>query len=161
MATAGSVSIEFRTKCVDVDGVFLVVEGDDFLNTSSCLMYGQKYYFRVYRSGGSVSTTSSAGFISLVGSQYSRLLADTVSFADTNEANLSKYIGTIQSHTWYGRDLGNILKTGNTSIKSTISGVGVAHISYMTKYDLYSITLSTQSYDTFPILIYVEAIEST
>lgn len=154
---SASVSVEFRTSCVGEDGIYLSVEGDDFLNTSDCLTYGQKYYFRVYHSDATISITQSAGSISLVGKNYNRLLAETINFVDTNEASLSKFIDSIQSYTWYGRDLGSILKTGDTSIKSTNSGVAVSYVSYMTKYDIYSLTLSTQPYNSYPILVHVEA----
>ena len=156
--STGSVSVEFKTSCISDDGLFLTVEGDDFLNTSNCLTYGQIYYFRVYHSEGAIITiTPSAGTITTIGKNYNRLLAETINFPNTNEASLSKLIHSIQSYTWYGRDLGSILRTGSTSIKSTTSGVGVCYISYLTNYDLYSITLSTQSYDSFPVLVYVEA----
>jgi hypothetical protein len=157
MTGSGSVSVEFRTSCVDADGILLVAELDDFLNDKNCFVYGDRIFFRVYHSEGTISITSSAGSISLVGANYNRLLAETIPFANTNEASLSKLIDSIQTCTWYGRDLGSILKTGNTSIKSTTSGVGVAYVSYMTKYDLYSITLGTQPYDSFPVIAYIEA----
>ena len=157
MAT-GSVNVEFRTSCVDADGIYLSVELDDFLNNKDCFTYGERCFFRVYHSEGAIiSITSSAGSVSLIGKNFNRVLAETVNFANTNEASLSKFIDSIQSSTWYGRDLGFILKTGDTSIKSTTSGVGVLYVSYMTKYDIYSITLSTQPYDSYPILINVEA----
>ena len=155
---SGSVSVEFKTSCVGVDGVYLSVELDDFLNDKSCFVYGDRIFFRVYHSEESIVTiTPSAGSISLVGKNYNRLLSETISFANTNEASLSKLIDSIQSRTWYGKDLGSILKTGDTSIKSTNSGVAISYVSYMTKYDVYSITLSTQPYDSYPVLIYVEA----
>lgn len=158
MAVESSVSVEFRTSCADADGLFLTAELDAFLNNKSCFVYGDRIFFRVYHSEGAViSIESSAGTISLLGKNYNRLLAETISFAKTNEASLSKFIDSIQSHIWYGRDLGSILKTGDTSIKSTISGVGICYVSYMTKYDIYSITLQTQPYDSYPILVYIEA----
>lgn len=159
MTIESSVSIEFKTSCEGVaDGLFLAVELDDFLNNRSCFVYGERIFFRVYHSDDAViSIVPSAGSISLVGKNYNRLLAETLSFADTNEASLSKFIDSIQSHNWYGRDLGSILKTGNTSIRSTKSSVGVCYVSYMTKYDIYSITLATQPYDSYPILIYIKA----
>ena len=156
MAT-GSVSVEFKTSCVDTDGIFLAVELDDFLNNKDCYVYGDRIFFRVYHSDATITITTSAGVISLVGKNYNRLLAETIEFPNTNEANLSKFIDSIQSYSWYGKNLGSILKTGDTSIKATNSGVGVSYVSYMTKYDVYSITLSTQLYDSFPVLVYIGA----
>ena len=157
MSVESSITVEFKTQC-EVDGEFLTVELDSDLNGDrSCFLYGEKVYFRVYYSPAlTITIESSDGSIFLESLNSSGEESENVSFADTNEANVSKLIKAITSYSWFGRSLGSILKTGITSIRASNKGVAIVAIEYTTQYDVYSIMLSDKGIETYPVLVLVK-----
>lgn len=157
MTVKSSVVVEFKIQC-GVEGEFLTVALDTELNKDrTCFLYGEKVYFRVYHSPVLIITVESSNGLVFLESQGSiSEESENISFADTNEANVSKLIKEIISYSWFGRSLGSILKTGNTSIRAGSTGVAVAAIEYTTQYDVYSITLSDQGVETYPVLVLVK-----
>ena len=157
MSVESSITVEFKTQC-EVEGESLAVALDDDLNEGrSCFLYGEKVYFRVYHSPALVITVeSSDGSIFLESLGSSDKESENISFADTNEASVSKLIKAVTSYSWFGRSLGSILKTGITSIRASNTGVAIAAVEYTTQYDVYSITLSDKGIETYPVLVLVK-----
>lgn len=156
MSVASSITVEFKTQC-DAAGEPLSVELDAELNMDrTCFLYGEKVYFRVYHSPAlTITIISSDGsvFLESLGSSSSE--EENISFADTNEASVSKAINVLSSYSWIGRSLGTIVKTGWTSIRSALSGVAIAAVAYTTSYDVYSIILADKGVESYPVLVLV------
>lgn len=157
MTIQSSVVVEFKTQC-DVTGEFLTVALDAELNEGRyCFLYGEKVYFRVCHSPAlTITINTSDGSVFLESRNSNGEESENISFADTNEAHVSKLIKTIISYSWFGRSLGSILKTGTTSIRTSNKGVAVAAVEYTTQYDVYSITLSDQGVESYPVLVLVK-----
>jgi len=156
MAVTSSVTVEFKIQC-DAVGEALSVELDAALNMDrTCFLYGEKVYFRVYHSPAlTITVISSDGSVFLESLGSSSDEEENVSFADTNEGSVSKAIAVLYSHSWFGRSLGTIVKTGWTSIRSALSGVAIAKVLYSTSYDVYSIMLPDKGVESYPVLVLV------
>ena len=156
MTVESSIKIEFKISCEDVDS-FLSVELDAVLNEGrTCFLYGEKVFFRVYHSPRlTITTDSSAGIIFFESADNEGSLEEDISFVSTDEASTSKFILSLDSYTWYGRSLGLLLQIGETSIRASNSGLAIADVHYTTQYDVYSILLSDQGLESFPVLILV------
>ncbi|RPI56434.1 MAG: hypothetical protein EHM49_00130 [Deltaproteobacteria bacterium] len=156
MTIESSILVEFKTSCESADG-YLSVELDDELNGDrSCFLYGEKVYFRIYHSPNlTITVGSSDGTIFLESVNSIESLTENVSFANENIGSLSKFIKSITSYSWFGRSLGTILKTGDTSIRAAKTGVAVAAVSYTTQYDVYSLILSDKGVEEYPVLVLV------
>ena len=157
MSVTSSISVEFKIQC-DAAGEPLSVELDTELNMDrTCFLYGEKVYFRVYHSPAltiTVIPSDGSVFLESVGSSSSE--EENISFADTNEASVSKAIDVLSSYSWFGRSLGSIVKTGWTSIRSALSGVAIAAVAYTTSYDVYSLVLSDKGIESYPVLVLVK-----
>jgi hypothetical protein len=156
MAVESSVVIEFKTSCEAEDGL-LSVELDDELNGGrSCFLYGEKVYFRVYHSANlTITVESSNGSVFLESTGATDTEEENISFANTNEASAAKTILTLGSYSWFGRSLGTLLHVGGSAVRAGKSGVAIAAVIYTTQYDVYSITLSDQGIESYPVLVLV------
>jgi hypothetical protein len=156
MTVQSSILVEFKTSCEDADA-YLEVELDDELNGDrSCFLYGENVYFRVYHSPSmSITVETSDGTVFLISTGNLEAVTENISFANENTGNVSKLIKAIVSWVWFGRSLGSILKTGDTSIRASASGVAVVAVSYTTEYDVYALTLSDKGIAEYPVLVLV------
>lgn len=158
MAIKSSVVIEFKIKCEsDTESSYINVELDDDLNKGrTCFLYGEKVYFRVnYSDNLIISIKSSSGSIFFEYKDRTSIETENISFVDSEESTTSKTIFSIISYKWFGASLGTILKTGDSTVRASNSGIALAELNYNTKYDVYSVVLSAQSEETFPVLIVV------
>lgn len=156
MAVESSVNVEFRTRCEVEDGLLSVELDADLNEGRTCFLYGEKVYFRVYHDLNLVITveaSNGAVFLESVGALDSE--EENISFVNTNEASTAKMITILNSYSWFGKSLGTLLHTGGASVRAGNSGVAIAAVAYTTQYDVYSITLSDQGVESYPVLVLV------
>lgn len=156
MAVESSIVVEFKISCEVGDG-FLSVELDAVLNGGkTCFLYGEKVYFRVYHSSNlTIKVETSNGVVFLESTGVTSAEEENISFANTNEASTAKSISTLDSYSWFGRSLGTLLQVGESAIRAGSSGVAIAAVNYTTQYDVYSLILSDQGIESYPVLVLV------
>jgi hypothetical protein len=118
---------------------------------------GDLAYFLVYPTGGATITQvlSSVGSVSSAGSVTIEV-EETLTFANTNKANLSKQYVSGATYTWYGNNLGAVTFKGTQVIAAT-SGVGVLSVKYNTTAYAYAINSPTlvNGKTSFQILVVI------
>ncbi len=164
-----SKTVSFKSSCTS-SGESIIVEADKDLNVDSSgdekssFTFGDNYYFRVYKTAGisGYKTAVSDGTLTTVGTQQSVTQEETIKFENTNTAEVSYPINSINSITWWGTSPGTIKKSGDMEVSSESEGVAVGRLSYESTYDSYSISISqpanydSESDEGYEVLIYVE-----
>lgn len=79
-----------------------------------------------------------------------------ITFADTDEASLTKPYYTGLTYEWYGTNLGTLTPKG-TSIRAATKGVGVAKVKYYSRFTAHSVPspLTMNGKTDFQILVFV------
>lgn len=102
----------------------------------------------------SVVTSLPGGLTQLGSGVYS--VTETLQFANTDTASLSKpYHGGLTIN-WFGNDLGSLTPSG-TSVKAATSGIGVCEVTYNSQYVAYQLSspATLGGATTYSILIVV------
>lgn len=90
---------------------------------------GDEVYILVYKSSNVTidSAIASTGTLTFEGGLSPEIvnLSESVVFANTPDANVTRPILTIQSNNWLGNNLGGILKTGELQISLTSPPAGI------------------------------------
>ncbi|MBF0517278.1 MAG: hypothetical protein HQK97_09210 [Nitrospirae bacterium] len=151
-ASCSSASESIKDEAADDKNV------DESGNKKSCFKYGEKYYFRIYKTSGiaGYNFTVSDGTITSEGSGKSIDKSEDLEFKKTDTANTSFPITSITSMTWMGTSLGAVKKSGDEEIQTETSGVAVGTLKYTSTYDLWSISVATRDADTYKVMVYVE-----
>jgi hypothetical protein len=161
MANAkGSFSLKFSKTCTSdasSDKGIEFAEDTERNGDSTCHLYGNQIYFRVFCTPPDMKISIAATSGTLINyGEYTDEVTDDVTFDDTNEASAGKYIDSGLSIEYYGTDLGAVTKTGDRKLQAETSGVAIAAITYTTRYRLYSITIPTQTKDEWKVFIYAK-----
>ncbi|MBF0488163.1 MAG: hypothetical protein HQK98_08385 [Nitrospirae bacterium] len=158
-----SLTVSFALSCSS-SGESIKAEGaddknvDDSGSKKSCFKYGEKYYFRVFKTSGidGYEFTVSDGTITDEGAGQSITKSEDLEFKKTDTASTSYPITEISSITWMGTSLGTIKQSGDEQIQAETSGVAAGTIEFTSTYDLWSISVATKDADTYKVVIYVE-----
>ncbi len=131
---------------------------DDSGNSKSCFKYGEKYYFRVFKTSGvkAYMFTLSDGTVVREGSGKSIDKEDDLEFKKENTASTSYPITSITSMNWMGTSLGTVKKSGDMEIQTEESGVAVGTLKYTSTYDLWSLSVATKDEDEYKVVVYIE-----
>ena len=159
MAVTASIVVNFEKS--DASS-YLVVELDSDKNLGkTTFRQGDEIYFRVF-SDISYSVDVTDG--SAIKEESSVELADikeTLSFVKTKKATVQKKIkGSSISQTWYGTNLGNLVKTGTVNVEIDTAEdepLGVCEITYKSEYDLWKLVPPAGMPDEYAIIILITA----
>jgi hypothetical protein len=155
--TKASVTITFSASC-KTEGASISIEMDEERNKKqSCFRYGEMAYFKVYTLPADMEITVSASDGTIYGlGAFEETVEKQVTFENTDEAETDKPITQLGSVQWYGRDLGQITRTGDKSIRAQSAGLAIAKISHTTSYRSYGISVSARQDASWPVLVLIE-----
>lgn len=159
MASKATLVVQFG----GVDGLaYLAAEFDAKRNhDKTTFVRGDQVYFDVWASGPYTVEVSS-GTVNKIESEEIRLIEnEVISFPKQDYSNTQKAVDSIQSYEWYGVDYGNISVAGINEPTKVIAAnadentIGIAKVSYNTKYDVWQLTPPASMSDDYAILIVV------
>jgi hypothetical protein len=157
-------TITFAISCNANDSI--QVELDTDLNgDKSCFLYGDTAWFRIFTSPLDMQFTIdvTAGSI-CEGSPELNTLTDqeeTLEFVEEIEANTARPILNLLEARWLGNNLGTITKSGVSSLKAAVKGLGVMKVKYESQYHLRGLTLQDQSPETeFPVIVLIKQVKT-
>ncbi|MBF0520957.1 MAG: hypothetical protein HQK92_14695 [Nitrospirae bacterium] len=162
-------TVTFKSSCTST-GESIIVKADEDLNvdssgnSKSSFAFGDKYYFRVFKTSGisGYKITKSDGTVTPNGTGKTVTITESIKFEKSDTAKTSCPITSVNSITWQGTDLGTIKKSASREVTSEVSGVAVGQLCYESSYDSYYITVQQPSnYDKeqnagYEVLIFVD-----
>lgn len=183
MGTNATLVIDFGSD----ESIFLAAELDAERNgDKTTFQPGDDIYFRVYHTNGIPYETSpsvgpglryeiipsSGSVTNILEGEPESVTAERLTFVQTKTANTSKYIHENNSlypvsYTWYdagsnGKNYGAITRAGDNQVSAALAdadSVGIASISYTTKYDLFKVNTPVDATAKYGIVILIKVVE--
>lgn len=150
-----SITISFCSE-VSEEGQSLVMDLDEEENDEKTqFLYGTKAFFRVFKFPYTLSVElfKSDGTLAGEGSGTADI-EETITFANTDTASISKPGASLVSYSWLGNSLGSVSIEGGT-VKSSKVGVGVLRLVFRAPFDRHSVTLGEkEDIDEYPVIIF-------
>ncbi|WP_303851665.1 hypothetical protein [Seleniivibrio woodruffii] len=138
---------------------------DEYGKTKSTFAYGETAYFRVYAEHPDrTAVFASDGILTSMGIFTEEITDETAVFLESAAADTDKPVATVSGFEWLGNSLGEITRKSTYSVqcaaepKPSQGQFGTALISYRTSYALFGITLPLRNRESYPVLVYAEAI---
>ncbi len=138
---------------------------DEYGKTKSSFAYGETAYFRVYAEHpDKVAVFTSDGVLTAMGIFSEDVTDETAVFLENATSDTDKPVAGVSSYEWLGNSLGEIIRKSTYSVQCATEPMpsqglfGMAIVSYRTSYALFGITLPVKSRDSYPVLIYAEAV---
>ncbi len=146
-----SVSLKFTARTPDGEELPIGDDGLPIVDISiepvgdTTGVFGEKLYFNVFISPNDTTYTLENSASDKGGAFFNEGSgtveeSTSVTFAGTNEANMSVRPDSITSHSWQGNDLGAVSFSGST-VTCSKKGVGVLNINYAKNYFGHSIVV--------------------
>ena len=159
MAVTASIVINFETN---EQTSYLVVELDSEKNLGkTTFRSGDEIYFRVFSDISYLVDVTDGSAIKEESSVELADIKETLSFVKTKKATVQKKIkGSSISQTWYGTNLGNLIKTGTVNVEIDTAEdepLGVCEITYKSEYDLWKLVPPAGMPDEYAIIILITA----
>lgn len=152
-------------------GAKIIIAADSERNTDSAgrektsFTYGETAYFRIYAENPDrLAVFATDGSLTSHGIFTEEVADENVSFIEESAAPSGKPVLTLNSFAWLGRELGAITRRSPYSVtcsetpKPSEGKIGTALISYRTAYALFGLKLTAKNRDTYPVLVYAEAL---
>jgi len=155
-----TVTVDFQTataasvvSTTDADRIVLELDSERNADKSE-FNYGEKALVRAFSWPVDLvyGMASSDGEVTSEGNG-TETLTEVLSFANTNEAALSKPCVQILSTEWLGSDLGNVTTVSSTTVRASRSGVGILEISYVASFRRFGVMLPARDRDDYPVLL--------
>jgi len=128
-------------------------------NVKKKFRYGDSAYFRVYcHEPERITLASTDGEVSEHGI-FSDTVTETLTFITEQYAETDKPVIKVQNVRWLGNSLGEVIRNEayqlKTSERPDSRKIAAVNVSYLSRYKLYSITLSGRELDEYPVAIFV------
>jgi len=138
---------------------------DEYGKTKSTFAYGETAYFRVYSEHPEKAAVyASDGVLTAMGIFTEDVTDETSVFLDSASADTDKPVAAVNSFEWLGSSLGSITRKSTYSVQCAVEPkpsqglFGTALVSYRTSYALFGITLPVRNKESYPVLVYAEAV---
>ncbi len=138
---------------------------DEYGKTKSAFAYGETAYFRVYAEHpDKVAVFASDGVLTAMGIFTEDVTDETAVFLESSAADTDKPVAAVSGYEWLGIALGEITRRSTYSVqcstepKPSQGSFGTALVSYRTSYALFGITLPLRNRESYPVLVYAEAV---
>lgn len=138
---------------------------DEYGKTKSAFAYGETAYFRVYAENPDrIAVFASDGVLTAMGIFTEDVEDESVIFLESASADTDKPVAAVNAFEWLGTALGGITRKSTYSVqcanepKPSQGQFGTALVSYRTSYALFGITLPLRDRESYPVLVYAEAV---
>jgi hypothetical protein len=138
---------------------------DAYGKTKTSFAYGETAFFRVYAEyPDRISVFTSDGILTPMGIFTEDVADETCIFLDGTSCDTQKPVATLTGFEWMGSSLGTVTRKNAFSIQCATEPnpsqglLGAALVSYRSAYALFGITLSHKEKDTYPVVVYAEAL---
>ena len=159
MAVTASIVINFEKS--DASS-YLTVELDSEKNQGkTAFRQGDNIYFKVYSDVSYSIYVTSGSVVKEEALTESADIKEVLSFIKTKTASVQKKVlGNSISQVWYGDNIGDLFKTGVTSVEiDTVEDepIGVCEITYRSEYDVWRLIPPDGMPDDYAIVILITA----
>ena len=118
-----------------LDAEINAIDNDDKTNFTA----GDIVYFRIYHSSGYIVTQTAGSTVLSQSNRTTTIIDEEIQFAFSTTASTDKLITTLDSFYWIGNNLGTIIKSNDNEVACEVENdIGIAKITYQTKYDLWA-----------------------
>lgn len=138
---------------------------DAYGKTKTSFAYGETAYFRVYAEHPDrISVFTSDGTLTPIGIFTEDVTDETCVFLDSLFCDTQKPVTSVSGYEWMGSSLGAVTRKSAFSVqcetepKPSQGVFGAALVSYRSAYALFGIALSHKDKDTYPVVVYAEAV---